>query len=313
MNKEMGRGTSTDSQKIRSVLKYKYYYLLLLPAIAYYITFSYVPMGGIVVAFQDYNVFKGVSGSEWVGFKWFIQIFSSGDFLTVLRNTVLISVYTLVLTFPAPIIFALMLNECKGLMFKKIIQTVSYLPHFISWSVVAGLIVTMLSPSSGIINQIIEQLGQEPVYFMAEPQYIRGIMVLSSLWKGLGWSSIIYLAALTGIPTEQYESAVLDGANKLQQTFYITLPGISNIIIMTLIFSVSGLFNVGFEQAYNLVIPATFETGQVISTYVYRLGVRNMQYSFTTAVGLAQSVVGMFLLIGANQAAKKFNPDSAIW
>jgi len=178
---------------------------------------------------------------------------------------------------------------------------------------VAGLIVTMLSPSSGIVNQLIKLSGNEPIYFMAEPEYIRGIMVFSSLWKGLGWSSIIYLAALTGISPELYESAVLDGANKLQQTFYITLPGISNIIIMNLIFAVSGLFNVGFEQAYNLVIPATYETGPVMSTYVYRLGVRNMQYSFSTAVGLAQSLVAMILLIGANQVAKKFNPDAAIW
>ncbi len=309
MNRKIGKAHI----RRKEIYKYRYYYLLLAPAIVYYIIFSYVPMGGILVAFMDYNPFKGFSGSEWVGFKWFAQLFGSSDFYVVLRNTVLISLYTLIVNFPAPIIFALMLNECKGLRFKKIIQTVSYLPHFISWSVVAGLIVTMLSPSSGIVNQLIKLSGNEPIYFMAEPEYIRGIMVFSSLWKGLGWSSIIYLAALTGISPELYESAVLDGANKLQQTYYITIPGISNIIIMNLIFAVSGLFNVGFEQAYNLVIPATYETGQVISTYVYRLGVRNMQYSFSTAVGLAQSLVAMILLIGANQVAKKFNPDAAIW
>ena len=309
----MSKGKSINSYQMKEILNHRYYYLLLLPAVIYYIIFSYIPMGGIVVAFQDYNVFKGISGSEWVGLRWFNQLFGSSDFFEVLRNTVLISVYTLLLTFPAPIIFALMLNECKGIGFKRIIQTVSYLPHFISWSVVAGLIVTMLSPSVGIVNQVIKALGYEPIYFMAEPDYIRGIMVLSSLWKGLGWATIIYLAALTGIPVELYESVILDGANKLQQTIHITIPGISHIIIMTLIFAISGLFNVGFEQAYNLVIPATFETGQVISTYVYRIGVRNMQYSFSTAVGLAQSIVGMFLLISANKIAKKINPDGAIW
>ena len=309
----MNNSISPCESGIKKIHKYRYYYLLLIPAFVYYIVFSYIPMGGIVIGFQDYNVFKGIFGSEWVGLKWFAKLINSSDFFEVLRNTVLISIYMLLVTFPAPIIFALILNECKSLTFKKIVQTVSYLPHFISWAVVAGLIVTMLSPSYGVVNQIIKQLGLEPVYFMAEPRYIRGIMVLSSLWKGLGWSSIIYLAALTSISVEQYESAFLDGANKIQQTIYITLPGISNIIIMTLIFAISGLFNVGFEQAYNLVIPATFETGQVISTYVYRLGVRNMQYSFSTAVGLAQSVVGMLLLVGANIAAKKYNPDAAIW
>jgi len=301
------------SKMLLDILKFRYYYLLLLPAIIFYIVFSYIPMGGIIVAFQDYNFMKGILGSEWVGLKWFEMLFTSSDFGTVLRNTVLISTYTILVTFPTPIIFALILNECRNLTFKRTIQTVSYLPHFISWSIVAGLIVTMLSPSAGIVNQIIKLMGYEPIYFMAEPQYTRGIIVLSVLWKELGWASILYIAALTGVSAELYESAILDGANRLQQILYISIPGISNIIMMTLIFAISGLFNVGFEQAYNLVIPATYETGQVISTYVYKIGIRNMQYSFSSAVGLAQSFVSMLLIIGANHAARKFNQDGAIW
>lgn len=309
----MIKSTAIRNKHFGEVRKYRFYYLLLVPAVLWYLLFCYVPMGGIVVAFQDYNFMKGLFGSPWVGLLWFQKIFTSSDFFEVLRNTVLISFFTIVVTFPAPIIFALMLNDCKSVPFKRVIQTVSYLPHFISWSIVAGLIVTLLSPSSGIVNQVMKLMGMEPIYFLAEPDYIRGIMVLSSLWKGLGWSTIIYLAAIAGIPQEQYESAILDGANKLQQILYITLPGLSYIIVMTLIFAVSGLFSVGFEQAYNLVIPATFDKGQVISTYVYRMGVRNMQYSFSTAVGLAQSVVSMVLIVSANAAAKKINPEGAIW
>lgn len=305
--------TAVRGKRLSEMYKFRFFYLLLAPAVFWYLLFCYVPMGGIVVAFQDYNFMKGLFGSPWVGLMWFEKIFSSSDFFEVLRNTVLISFYTIAVTFPAPIIFALMLNDCKSVPFKRAIQTVSYLPHFISWSIVAGLVVTILSPSAGIVNQVIRLLGQDPVYFMAEPDYIRAIMVLSSLWKGLGWSTIIYLAAIAGIPQEQYESAILDGANKLQQILYITLPGMSYIIVMTMIFAVSGLFSVGFEQAYNLVIPATFDKGQVLSTYVYRLGVRNMQYSFSAAVGLAQSLVSMVLIVLANAAAKKINPDGAIW
>lgn len=293
--------------------KYKYYYMLLLPAIAYYIIFCYVPMGGISVSFFDYNIFGGIFKSEWVGLKWFTMLFTATDFAKVVRNTFLISLYSLCIVFPAPILLALMLNECRGIVAKRVIQTVTYLPHFISWSIIAGLTITLLSPSAGIVNQIIKLLGGEPIYFMAEPKYIRSIIIITSLWKEIGWSSIIYLAALTGISPELYESARLDGANKLQQTLYITLPGISTIVLMTLIFAISGLFNVGFEQAYNLVLPPTFETGQVISTYVYRLGVRDMKYSFSTAAGLAQSVIGLLLLIGANFGIKKINEEAAIW
>lgn len=302
-----------ENYRKRNLLKYKCYYLLLLPAILYYLVFNYVTIGGITVAFFDYNIFKGFSGSEWVGLKWFIQLFTLQDFAIVLKNTVIISFYNIAICFPAPIILALMLNDCRNTVFKRIIQTVTYLPHFLSWSIVAGLVVVMLSPSSGIVNQAIKLLGFEPVYFMVESRYIRGIMVLANLWKSIGWSTIIYLAALTNIPQEQYESAILDGATRFQQTIFVTLPGMSNIIIMTFIFAVSGLFSVGFEMAYNFITPPTYETGQVISTYIYNIGIRNLQYSFTTAVGMAQSLLALLLLAGANKIVKKYNDEAAIW
>jgi putative aldouronate transport system permease protein len=193
------------------------------------------------------------------------------------------------------------------------VQTVSYLPHFISWSITAGLLVTLLSPSTGIVNQILKLLNIESVYFLAEPSYTRSILVISSIWKGIGWGSIMYLAALTGISPELYEAARLDGAGKLRQVWHITLPGMSSIIVMQLIFFVTSFVDVGFEQVYNIVNQATYDTGMVISTFVYTMGIKNGQFSFTTAVGLAQSLVGMVLLFGANTMARRIKADGAIW
>jgi putative aldouronate transport system permease protein len=295
------------------IFKYRYYYLLLLPIILWYIVFCYLPMFGIIVAFEDYNPFKGFFNSKWVGLHWFKYLFTAQDFLEVLRNTVLISLYSLVFGFPCPIILALLLNECRSTIFKRIIQTVTYMPHFISWAIVAGLVVTILSPSIGIVNQILKAVGIEPIYFMVEPKYIRTIMVASGIWKSIGWSSIIYLAALTNINPELYESASLDGAGRWKQTIFITIPGMANIIVMNLVFAVTSVFDVGFEQAYNMVNKATYDTGLVIGTYVYNIGIKQFQYSFTTAVGLAQSVVGLILIIGANKLAKKYYPEGAIW
>ena len=217
----------------QNIAKYKYFYFLLIPIMLYYVIFYYLPMFGIVIAFQDYSPFKGFSGSPWVGFKWFATLFKSSDFVRVFFNTLLISIYTLVFYFPAPIILAIMLNECRHALFKKIIQSVSYLPNFISWSIMAGLLVTMLSPVSGIINQIIKLFGHEPVYFMVEPAYTRSLLVISTIWKSVGFDSIIYLAALTAINPELYESAIIDGASKIKRIFYITIPCISNIIVQS--------------------------------------------------------------------------------
>lgn len=297
----------------RELFKHRFYFLLLVPAVVYYVLFSYLPMGGIIIAFKDYKISKGFLGSEWVGLKWFEYLISTPDFLSVLKNTFIISVYLLIFSFPAPIILAILLNECEQMRFKKLVQTVSYLPHFLSWSIIAGFMVTMLAPTGGIINQIIKLFGGESIYFMADPHYTRALLVLSSIWKEIGWGSIIYLAALTNISPELYEAAIIDGASKWKRILNITLPGISNLITMMLVLNCANLLKVGFEHAYNIVIAPTFSTGQVISTYVYRIGIQNSQYSFATAVGLAQSIVSIVLLTIANKTAKRFNEEGAVW
>lgn len=297
----------------KKIHKHRVYYLLLLPAVIYYIIFHYIPMGGIVIAFKDYSFFKGFNESPWVGFQWFKYLITAPGFMRSFRNTLLISLYILIFNFPAPIILALMLNECEQVKFKRVVQTVSYLPHFLSWATIAGLMVVLLSPSVGLVNQLIKMIGREPIYFMAEPKYTRSLFVISSLWKGTGWGSIIYLAAMTNIDPQLYEAATIDGAGKLKQIWYITIPGISSLIIMMLVFNSANLINVGFEQAYNLVIPTTYETGQVTSTYVYAKGLQEMKYSFGTAVGLTQSIISIVLLTTANTIAKKIDEDGAIW
>jgi len=270
-------------------------------------------MGGLVIAFKDYSFYKGFKGSPWVGLKWFGMLFGSRDFFRVLGNTFLIGLYTLLISTPCPIILALMLNECKRIKFKRIIQTVSYLPHFLSWSVIAGLMLTLLSPSTGIVNQIIELFGFDPVYFMADPKYIRGLFVASTIWKGVGWGSIVYLAAITNINPSLYEAAIMDGAGRLRQIWHITLPSVSNLIIMMMILNVSWMFLIGFEQAYNLVTPATYSKGLVFSVYIFRMGVQQMKYSFGTAAGVFQSTVAILLLLIANSIARLVNKEAALW
>jgi len=303
MNKSLGN----------QIYKYRIYFLMILPVILWYIIFSYIPMSGILLAFKDYSVYKGFSESPWVGLKWFRFIVNSPDFFRAFRNTVVISFYMLVFTFPAPIILAIMLNECQRRYFKRIVQTISYLPHFLSWAVISGLMISLLSPSVGFVNQIIKLFGGEAIYFMAEVSYIRALYVISALWKGIGWGSIIYLAKITTIDPQLYESAIIDGAGKFKQIWHITLPSMSSLITMMLVFSSAGLCQVGFEQAYNLIISPTYDKGMVIDYYVYRMGVQQMKYSFGTAVGLANSVISIILLATANTVAKRINDEGAIW
>lgn len=297
----------------KQIRRYKWYYILLLPIFTWYIIFNYGPMFGIAIAFIDYNPFAGILQSKWVGLHWFEYLFSNRMFFTALKNSLIINAYSLMFAFPAPIILALLLNECRGLLFKRTIQTISYLPHFISWAIIGGLITSILSPSGGFINQILLNAGKDSIYFMAEPRFTRTIIIVSGMWKGIGWGTILYLAALTNVNPELYEAATLDGAGKLKQAWYITLPSISYIIVMQLIFSVTGFIDVGFEQTFNLVTPTTYETGLVTSLYVYNMGIKSAQFSYATAVGLFQSLVGVVLLLGANYIARKVAPDGALF
>ena len=288
--------------------------LIFLPAAAYYIIFHYIPMYGIVIAFKDYNMFKGVMGSAWVGIENFQKIFASTDFWNALRNTLMLKFLSLLAGFPAPIIIALLLNELRSVKFKRVTQAILYLPHFISWVIAATLIITMLSVNSyGIVNKVIKAFGGEAVNFMGNPSSWVAVFVFSGIWKTAGWDAIIYLAALTGIDPMLYEAAVLDGANRWQQTKFITLPGIKPTIAVLLILSIGRLLGVGFDQAYNLggsVNPGVLEVSDVLSTYIYRIGIVSRDTSKAAAVGLFNSVVSFVLLISANIFSKKYAEHS---
>ena len=284
-------------------------YLMVAPIILFFIVFHYIPMTGLVMAFQRFKPGTGIFGSEWVGFKHFIDFFSGNYFFRVLRNTFLISFYDLLIGFPAPIIFALMLNEVRNRVFKKTVQTISYMPYFISMVIICGLIVEFTN-STGLIAQMVSFLGGKPVNFLAKPEYFRSIFVLSSIWQGIGFSSIIYLATLSSIDQELYEAATIDGANRWRQTWHITLPGISSTIIIMLILRIGSLLSVGFEKIILLYSPSTYETADVISSYVYRKGLVEFNYSYSTAVGLFNSVVSLILILAANTLSRKYSETS---
>jgi len=285
-------------------------YSMILPGLAFFILFKYIPLTGSIIAFQDYNVFKGVFGSPFVGLKHFDNLFTYPEFSRVLINTLLISLYKLAFGFPAPIILALLLNEVRKMLFKRFTQTVLYLPHFISWVIVGGLVINFLSPTIGLFNDFLRWLGMEPIFFMQESEYFRSIVVISGIWKEAGWGTILYLAALAGINPDLYESAEVDGAGKLRQAFSITLPCLIPTIMVLLLLQIGSVMDVGFEQIYILLNPLVWETGEVFDTYIYRVGLLGNQYSYTTAIGIFKSVVGFTLLVGANQLSKRMTGNS---
>ena len=295
---------------VKNLKKNLWLYVMFFPVIVYYIIFKYAPMFGIVSAFKDYNAFRGIWASEWVGFKHFINFFESPYFWRLIRNTFLISFYGLVWGFPAPVILALLLNEFKDGPFKKITQTITYLPHFVSTVVIVSILVSMLSPSNGVINNLIEALGGTRTYFMNDPKYFRTIYTAMGIWQGVGWGSIIYLAALTGVDSELYEACLIDGGGRLRQTWHITLPGIASTIIIQLIFRVGNLLTVGSDTIILMYNPATYETADVISSYVYRKGLQEFNYSYSAAVGLFNSVINTCLLVISNKISSKVSETS---
>ncbi|WP_245855942.1 ABC transporter permease [Paenibacillus rigui] len=277
----------------------------------YYVIFHYWPMYGIIIAFKDYNIVKGISGSPWIGFHHFGKFLKDPYFWKLIRNTLLINIYELIWAFPAPIILALMLNELKHQMFKRVVQSISYLPHFISTVVVCGMIANFLS-SDGLINQLIQWFGFQPVKFLMLPEWFRTIFVASGIWQSVGWGSIIYLAALTGVDVELYDAAKIDGANRWHQLMSITLPSIAPTISIMLILNLGRLMSVGFEKIILLYNGSTYETADVISTFVYRRGLLGSDFSYATAVELFQAVIGLILLYSANKASKKISQTS-LW
>ncbi len=287
-------------------------FLLFLPGLLYYVIFHYIPIYGLQIAFKNYVIMKGIWGSAWVGLQNFADVFALGSFWEVLRNTVLISFYKIVFGFPAPIILAILLSELVSTRFKKAAQTISYLPHFVSWVVLGGLFRQFLSPSMGPVNELLELIGREPIYFLADPRYFRGVLVVSSIWKEVGWGSIIYLAALSGIDPQLYEAAVIDGANRFQRIRYVTIPSLTPVITIMLLFSLRGIIVDDFDQIFNLYNPSVYSVGDVISTYIYRVGLIDLRYSFSTAVGMFKNLVAFLIIIVANSVTKRIN-EYGIW
>ena len=299
----------------RFVYKYRYLHLLALPGLVYMLIFQYLPMYGIIIAFKNYrgaSGFWGILQAPWVGLQNFRMFFESVYFGRLLFNTLFLSITRLLTAFPLTILFALLLNEIPGFRFKKTVQTISYLPHFLSWVVISGLLIILLSPETGPVNALIKLLGGDPVFFLARPSWFRFVLVASGIWQSLGWSSIVYLAAISGIPQEQYESAELDGASRLQKMRYITLPGISEIVAIMLILAVGRILNENFEQIFNLYSPVVYESADVFETYVYRAGITETRFSYSAAVGLFKSVVSLVMVVAANATAKKLG-SSALW
>lgn len=280
---------------------------MFMPAALLLFVFSYIPMYGIIIAFKDYSLFKGIFGSSWAGFKHFQYFLTDPQFWFILKNTIILNIYDILFGFTAPIVFAILVNEVVAVKFKKVVQTISYMPNFFSWIVVAGLINTMLSPDkNGIINMILSQfLGIKPIYFLAEVNLFRPIAVLSDMWKNTGFSAIVYFAAIAGIDSELYDAAAIDGAKRLKLIRYVTIPGITPMIMIMLIFRISGIFSIGFDRVFLLQNTLNLEVAEVISTYTYKLGIIQTQFSLTTAIGLVQSFIGLMLLYAANSASRK--------
>lgn len=284
-------------------------YLLALPVLAYFIIFHYIPMGGLLMAFQSYSPRLGIWGSKWVGFENFQNFFDSYYFTRLVRNTFLISFYDLLLGFPIAIILALMLNEVRSKPFKKTIQTVSYMPYFISTVVVAGILIDFCK-TNGALNDIVTMFGGERMNLLGDPKLFRPIYVGSNIWQRTGYNSIIYMAALSSIDQTLYEAATIDGANRWRQTWHVTLPGIASTIVITLILRIGSIMNVGFEKVILLYSPSTYETADIISSFVYRKGIIEADYGYSTAIGMFNSVINFVLIIGANALSKKYSETS---
>jgi len=290
----------------------RYLVLLLLPAVVYFLIFCYGPMPGIIMAFKNYSFRLGILKSPWIGFANFKLLFSMKSFGEVFGNTLIISLYKILAGFPAPIIFALLLNEVRQERFKKTIQTISYLPHFVSWVVLGGLFMQFLSPSTGPINVVLKSLGLDPVFFLGDVNWFRSVLVSTAVWKGFGWGSIVYLASISSISPTLYEAADMDGAGRFSKMWNITLPEMIPVITIMLIFSVGGIVGDDFDQIFNLYNEAVYSVGDVLGTYIYRMGLIDMKYSLSTAVGLFRNVISFALVIFANMVAKRIN-EYGIW
>ena len=294
----------------------KHYELVLMfvPVIVYFVIFKYIPMAGIVIAFKNYKINQGMFGSAWCGLANFTKVFATPTFARSVRNTLTISALKLLFGFPAPIILALMLNEVTHARFKKSVQTITYLPHFLSWVVLAGMFQQLLSPNNGAVNAVLRDVFgvKDSLYFLGDNRYFRGTLIVTDIWKNVGWSSILYLATIAGIDPALYEAATVDGATRWQCTRYITIPSLVSTIVVMLILNVGSIMDAGFDQVFNLYNSAVYQTGDIIDTYVYRYGLGDMKYAQATAVGLFKNVIAFVLVVGTNLITRRISGEG-IW
>ncbi|WP_028608431.1 ABC transporter permease [Paenibacillus harenae] len=287
----------------------RWLYVMVLPGILFFIIFKYIPMFGLAIAFQDYKPFKGVGGSEWVGFEHFERLFTEPDFLTILVNTLLLFGMNLLFFFPVPIILALMLNEVRLSFFKRTFQTLVYLPHFMSWVIIVSISFVMLTSDGGIINELLVYFGFEKINFLLSPEWFRPMYIIQVIWREAGWGTIIYLAAIASVDPQLYEAARMDGAGRLRQVWHITLPAIRSVIIILLILKIGDVLELGFEHVYLLLNSMNRDVAEIIDTYVYTAGLRQGQFSYSTAIGFFKSFIGLVLVVLANKLAKKMGEE----
>ncbi len=299
-------------KKLVNILNNYELYLLLLPTMIYFSIFHYLPMYGVQIAFKDYNIFKGVSGSEWIGFYHFERFMNSHQFWRILNNTITLSLYSMAVRFPIPIILALLLNQLRNDKFKKIVQTITYAPNFISIMVIVGMLFIFLSPSYGLFNQILVFFGIAPIFFMGKAEWFRHVFVWSDLWQSLGISMIIYIAALAGIDPSLHEAAAVDGASKLQRIRHIDIPGIAATISILLILNIGNVMTIGFEKAFLMQNPLNVSTSEVIATYVYKVGLLDSKFSYSAAIGFFNSIINCTLLLSVNYIARRLGQES-LW
>ncbi|NEU62742.1 sugar ABC transporter permease [Paenibacillus sp. ALJ109b] len=294
----------------RYLWRYRILYLLSVPGILYFFLFKYVPLFGSIIAFQNYNIFKGITGSDWVGLEHFQKMFSHYDFLRILNNTLLLGLYDLVIAFPVPILLAILLNEVRMIVFKRLLQTIVYMPHFLSWVVISGIFMGIFSMDAGVVNKALGFLGMQPIYFLGEDSYIRSILIGSGIWRDSGYGTIIFLAAIAGINPDLYEAAEVDGAGRLKQIWSITLPSLLPTIMILLLLHIGKFLDLGFERVFVFLNPLNLESGEILDTYIYKAGLLSQQYSYTTAIGLFKSVVGLMLVLLGNFFSKKTTGES---
>jgi putative aldouronate transport system permease protein len=303
---------ATPGSRLKLARRMGLLYVFLLVPLGLLFIFSYIPMYGVLIAFKDYRIGDGILRSPWNNFQHFKDFFATPYFVRILSNTLIISFLRLAFGFPAPIILALLLNEIGSVPYKRVVQSISYLPHFMSWVVLASILVEVLSPQRGIVGTIFTALGKRPPNLLLNKSFFRPMLVVTGIWQGVGWGTIIYLAAISSIDPEMYEAAEIDGATRLQRAAYITIPSLIPIITIMFILSIGGIMSAGFDQIFNLYTPAVYEVADIIDTYVYRVGLQERRFDFATAVGLFKNVIGVALLLATNAITKRFS-EYGIW